>query len=127
MGGSRAGAERAVFRHPRLHLFSEKLAADRALRGAERLSFDDDAHLSAASAATIDKYIGDAIMAFIERGVDLNDHATRAGSLPATAGRAPQLNREFARAGWPEVKNGVGVNPRGMTRQHGLGIRSRTP
>jgi adenylate cyclase len=60
---------------------------------------------------TIDKYIGDAIMAFWNAPVDLADHATRAvqTALDMQAALA-QLNREFAARGWPDVKIGVGVN-----------------
>ncbi len=60
---------------------------------------------------TIDKYIGDAIMAFWNAPVDLADHATRAVATALDMQAAlPQLNREFAERGWPEVKIGVGVN-----------------
>jgi adenylate cyclase len=60
---------------------------------------------------TIDKYIGDAIMAFWNAPVDLADHATRAVATALEMQAAlPQLNREFAARGWPEVKIGVGVN-----------------
>lgn len=60
---------------------------------------------------TIDKYIGDAIMAFWNAPVDLADHATRAvqAALEMQAALLP-LNQEFAARGWPEVKIGVGVN-----------------
>jgi adenylate cyclase len=60
---------------------------------------------------TIDKYIGDAIMAFWNAPVDLRDHATRAVA-PALDMQAAllQLNQEFAARGWPDVKIGVGVN-----------------
>ncbi|MHB1077097.1 CHASE2 domain-containing protein [Thiobacillus sp.] len=60
---------------------------------------------------TIDKYIGDAIMAFWNAPVDLSDHATRAvqTALDMQAALA-QLNVEFSARGWPEVKIGVGVN-----------------
>jgi adenylate cyclase len=60
---------------------------------------------------TIDKYIGDAIMAFWNAPVDLSDHASRAvqTALDMQAALA-QLNREFAARGWPDVKIGVGVN-----------------
>ncbi|MHB1085799.1 MAG: CHASE2 domain-containing protein [Thiobacillus sp.] len=60
---------------------------------------------------TIDKYIGDAIMAFWNAPVDLNDHATRAvqTALDMQAALA-QLNQDFATRNWPEVKIGVGVN-----------------
>ncbi|MFN3544405.1 MAG: CHASE2 domain-containing protein [Thiobacillus sp.] len=60
---------------------------------------------------TIDKYIGDAIMAFWNAPVDLADHATRAVQTALEMQAAlPELNREFAARGWPEVKIGVGVN-----------------
>jgi len=60
---------------------------------------------------TIDKYIGDAIMAFWNAPVDLADHAPRAVQTALDMQAAlPQLNREFAARGWPEVKIGVGVN-----------------
>ena len=60
---------------------------------------------------TIDKYIGDAIMAFWNAPVDLDDHATRAVQTALDMQAAlPQLNREFAARGWPEVRIGIGVN-----------------
>jgi adenylate cyclase len=60
---------------------------------------------------TIDKYIGDAVMAFWNAPVDLADHATRAVQTALDMQAAlPQLNAEFAARGWPEVKIGVGVN-----------------
>ena len=60
---------------------------------------------------TIDKYIGDAIMAFWNAPVDLTDHATRAVQTALDMQAALlQLNQEFAARGWPEVKIGVGVN-----------------
>jgi adenylate cyclase len=60
---------------------------------------------------TIDKYIGDAIMAFWNAPVDLADHGSRAVSTALDMQAAlSQLNREFAARGWPEVKIGVGVN-----------------
>ena len=60
---------------------------------------------------TIDKYIGDAIMAFWNAPVDLSDHASRAVQSALDMQAAlPQLNREFAARNWPEVKIGVGVN-----------------
>ena len=60
---------------------------------------------------TIDKYIGDAIMAFWNAPVDLSDHASRAVQTALDMQAAlPQLNREFAARGWPDVQIGVGVN-----------------
>lgn len=60
---------------------------------------------------TIDKYIGDAIMAFWNAPLDLADHASRAVQTALDMQAALlQLNREFSAHGWPEVKIGVGVN-----------------
>ncbi|MFP5418290.1 MAG: CHASE2 domain-containing protein [Gammaproteobacteria bacterium] len=60
---------------------------------------------------TIDKYIGDAIMAFWNAPVDLADHAARAVQTALDMQAAlPQLNREFAARGWPDVQIGIGVN-----------------
>jgi adenylate cyclase len=60
---------------------------------------------------TIDKYIGDAIMAFWNAPVDLADHATRAVATALGMQAAlPQLNQAFAARGWPEVRIGIGVN-----------------
>ena len=60
---------------------------------------------------TIDKYIGDAVMAFWGAPIRDAEHASKAVS----AGLAMQaalvdLNRDFEKKGWPEIKIGVGVN-----------------
>jgi adenylate cyclase len=68
-------------------------------------------HIVQRHRGTIDKYIGDAIMAFWNAPVDLSDHASRAVQTALEMQAAlPQLNQEFAARGWPEVKIGVGVN-----------------
>jgi adenylate cyclase len=60
---------------------------------------------------TIDKYIGDAVMAFWNAPVDLSDHAPRAVATALDMQAAlPKLNEDFAARGWPEVKIGIGVN-----------------
>jgi adenylate cyclase len=60
---------------------------------------------------TLDKYIGDAVMAFWGAPVAFEDHAWRA---VATALRmqdsAARLNGEFAARGWPALAIGIGVN-----------------
>ncbi len=60
---------------------------------------------------TIDKYMGDAIMAFW--GAPLNDpqhaqHAVDAGL--AMLERLQRLQSEFKQRGWPELRIGIGVN-----------------
>ena len=68
-------------------------------------------HIVQRHRGTIDKYIGDAIMAFWNAPVDLADHATRAVQTALDMQDAlPKLNEEFAARNWPNVKIGVGVN-----------------
>jgi adenylate cyclase len=68
-------------------------------------------HIVQKNRGTIDKYIGDAIMAFWNAPVDLPDHATRAVQTALDMQDAlPKLNEDFAARGWPHVKIGVGVN-----------------
>ncbi len=60
---------------------------------------------------TIDKYIGDAVMAFWGSPVRDAEHASKA----VRAGMAMQaalveLNQEFEQQGWPEIRIGIGVN-----------------
>ncbi|MBV6475036.1 MAG: adenylate/guanylate cyclase domain-containing protein [Rhodocyclaceae bacterium] len=65
---------------------------------------------------TLDKYIGDAIMAFWGAPVSDPQHARQA-VLTAMQMQAalPAVNKAFAAKGWPEVKIGVGVNTGEMT------------
>ncbi len=60
---------------------------------------------------TLDKYIGDAVMAFWGAPVAFPDHASRAvaTSLLMQASCA-RLNEDFLKRGWPELKIGIGVN-----------------
>ncbi len=60
---------------------------------------------------TIDKYMGDAVMAFWGAPVEDPQHALHA--LTAAMGmvqRINQLKPEFEARGWPEIKMGIGVN-----------------
>ena len=60
---------------------------------------------------TLDKYIGDAVMAFWGAPVAFADHASRAvaTSLLMQAS-AHRLNDEFIARGWPPLKIGIGLN-----------------
>ena len=65
---------------------------------------------------TIDKYMGDAIMAFW--GAPLHDadharHAVEAGLAMVAA--LPEINRRFRERGWPEINIGVGLNTGSMS------------
>lgn len=69
-----------------------------------------------AQRGTLDKYIGDAIMAFWGAPVEDPEHARRA--VVAALGMQEALdgvNRAFAARGWPQLRIGVGVNTGQMT------------
>jgi adenylate cyclase len=60
---------------------------------------------------TLDKYIGDAVMAFWGAPVAFPDHASRAvATALLMQASAQRLNRDFLQRGWPELKIGIGVN-----------------
>lgn len=69
-----------------------------------------------ASRGTLDKYIGDAIMAFWGAPVAEPQHARQA-VLAALRMQAalPALNRAFADRGWPAIRIGIGINTGEMT------------
>lgn len=60
---------------------------------------------------TLDKYIGDAVMAFWGAPVAFADHASRAVAtsllMQASAAR---LNEQFIARGWPPLRIGIGLN-----------------
>lgn len=60
---------------------------------------------------TIDKYMGDAIMAFWGAPLDDPEHARHAlqAGLDMLA-KLAELNKEFSAKAWPEVRIGVGIN-----------------
>ncbi|HEY9192903.1 MAG TPA: adenylate/guanylate cyclase domain-containing protein [Methyloversatilis sp.] len=65
---------------------------------------------------TLDKYIGDAIMAFWGAPVDDAEHAGHAVKAALRMHMAlAELNRSLTARGWPELKIGVGLNTGPMT------------
>ena len=74
---------------------------------------------------TLDKYIGDAIMAFWGAPVEDAAHATRAVSAALAMQRqATRLSLAFEARGWPPLSIGVGLNT-GLMRVGDMGSRVR--
>jgi adenylate cyclase len=61
---------------------------------------------------TLDKYIGDAVVAIYGAPLPMEDHAARACRSALEMFRALEetVNPELVRRGWPEVRIGVGIN-----------------
>jgi adenylate cyclase len=74
---------------------------------------------------TLDKYIGDAIMAFWGAPMEDPDHARNAvlAALEMQQ-RIEPMNEKFAARGWPALRIGVGVNS-GTVRVGDMGSRIR--
>jgi adenylate cyclase len=74
---------------------------------------------------TVDKYIGDAVMAFWGAPVDDPDHADHAVAAALAMQReVERLNREFEALGWPRLTVGIGLNT-GIVRVGDMGSRLR--
>jgi adenylate cyclase len=74
---------------------------------------------------TLDKYIGDAIMAFWGAPVEDPQHARNAVlAALEMQGRCEALNAKFTARGWPTLKMGVGVNS-GTVRVGDMGSQVR--
>ncbi|HJV83387.1 adenylate/guanylate cyclase domain-containing protein [Noviherbaspirillum sp.] len=74
---------------------------------------------------TLDKYIGDAVMAFWGAPVALPDHASRAvATALQMQASAKKLNQDFTARGWPPLKIGVGLNT-GEMRVGDMGSKIR--
>jgi adenylate cyclase len=68
------------------------------------------------SGGTLDKYIGDAIMAFWGAPVDEPEHAEKAVSAAlAMQKKVDELNSEFSQRGWPLLRIGIGLSTGEMT------------
>jgi len=68
------------------------------------------------SGGTLDKYIGDAIMAFWGAPVDEPEHAEKAVSAAiAMQKKVDELNSEFSQRGWPFLRIGIGLSTGDMT------------
>jgi adenylate cyclase len=68
------------------------------------------------SKGTIDKYIGDAIMAFWGAPLKDEHHAARGVAAGLEMLKALKvLNVDFEKQGWPEIKIGVGINTGSMS------------
>lgn len=74
---------------------------------------------------TVDKYIGDAVMAFWGAPMDDECHADHAvDAARAMVAEVVRLNRAYARRGWPTLAIGVGINT-GIARVGDMGSRLR--
>lgn len=72
--------------------------------------------LIGAQRGTLDKYIGDAIMAFWGAPVQDQDHARHAVEAAlAMQTHLPALNSELTQRGWPALVIGIGINSGWMT------------
>ncbi len=64
---------------------------------------------------TLDKYIGDSVMAFWGAPLDAPDHARRAvNAALAMRERLPKLHAELATRGWPALEINIGINTGNM-------------
>ncbi|MPQ56757.1 CHASE2 domain-containing protein [Duganella sp. FT27W] len=74
---------------------------------------------------TLDKYIGDAVMAFWGAPVAFADHAGRAVSSALLMQQsAARLNQQFQARGWPPLQIGIGLNS-GLMHVGDMGSRIR--
>jgi adenylate cyclase len=65
---------------------------------------------------TLDKYIGDAIMAFWGAPIEDPGHAARAVKAAlAMQAKVDELNKTFAMRGWPSLRVGIGLSTGPMT------------
>ncbi|MES2207674.1 MAG: adenylate/guanylate cyclase domain-containing protein [Pseudomonadota bacterium] len=78
-----------------------------------------------ANRGTLDKYIGDAVMAFWGAPLTLPNHASYAVATSLQMHRAATLlNQDFIARGWPPLKIGIGLNT-GQMRVGDMGSKIR--
>ncbi len=74
---------------------------------------------------TLDKYIGDCVMAFWGAPVAFPDHASRAVATALLMhASADKLDKAFIARGWPSLKIGIGLNT-GLVRVGDMGSKIR--
>lgn len=89
------------------------------------LYFTQMTHILHGHGATIDKYIGDAIMAFWGAPLTQEDHAQRALNAGAAMLEALDgLNAAFSSRKWPPIDIGIGINT-GVMNVGNMGSRYR--
>lgn len=89
---------------------SESLSADELKQFLNRF-FTPMTRLIFQRQGTIDKYVGDMVMAFWGAPIKNDRHAIHAIEAALDMQReAQRLNAEFINAGWPEVSIGIGIN-----------------
>lgn len=89
---------------------SESLSADELKRFLNRF-FTPMTRLIFNHHGTIDKYVGDMVMAFWGAPIPVDNHAVHAiDAALAMQQEAQKLKSEFVKAGWPEVNIGIGIN-----------------
>lgn len=103
---------------------AERLAPEQ-LREVVNLFFSCMSAVVARHGGTLDKYIGDAVMAFWGAPLDAPDHAARAVRAALDmAGELDGLNAELRHRGLPEVQMGIGLNT-GLVCVGDLGSNTR--
>ncbi len=89
---------------------SEKLSPNELARALNRY-MGEMTDIVFATNGTLDKYIGDAIVAFWGAPLDIGDHVTQAVNAGVLMMEAlPAINDEFREQGMPEFKIGLGLN-----------------
>lgn len=87
--------------------------------------FSEMTDIVRAHGGTLDKYIGDSVMAFWGAPLPDPEHALHAvQAAQAMCARLPGLNEQFASRGWPALSLGVGINT-GTVVVGDLGSRHR--